>query len=220
MAFVALSKILLVLFALAHLPSALAFVASRCPPLPPRSVEALKLSMKSDGITEYSSRRSFILSAIILGTSSPACATLMDNKQDGIKTFQPGTKLSVEEAKDRFQKARQEIKYLLDHYQEISEGGGDAVRRYLGTVGVNSNMYGITKVVKDLREEADDIVEFTETANEFEAYLFQAEGAAYQSLFIEHSSAKGTPASFLATAKKDLEQMKVYMDQLATQLSL
>lgn len=81
-------------------------------------------------------------------------------------------------------------------------------------------MYGITKVVKGLREEADDIVEFTEAANEFEAYLYQAEGAAYQSLFVEHSSAKGTPETFLATAKKDVLSMRRYMGELAEQLKL
>ena len=144
----------------------------------------------------------------------------MDATQDEAKTFSPGTKLSVEENKQRFRAARQDVQYLLDHYEKISEGGGDAVRRYLGTVGVSSNMYGITKVVKDLRDEAEDLVEYTETANEFEAYLYQAEGAAYQSLFVEHSSAKGTPASFLATAKKDVVSMQRYMDDLAKQLNL
>lgn len=81
-------------------------------------------------------------------------------------------------------------------------------------------MYGITKVLKDLRDEAEDIVEFQETLNEFEAYLYQAEGAAYQSLFVEHSSSKGTPETFLATAKKDVVSMQKYMDNLAVQLKL
>lgn len=152
--------------------------------------------------------------------SSPAAATLMDTSVEGTKTFRPGTKLSAEEGKKRFSLARNDVQYLLDNYAEISKGGGDAVRRYLGTVGVTSYMYGITKVLKDLREEAADIVEFTEAANEFEAYLYQAEGAAYQSLFVEHSSAKGTPESFLATAKKDVQSMQRYMDDLAAQLKL
>ena len=113
-----------------------------------------------------------------------------------------------------------DVDELIENYSEISKGGGDAVRRYLGTVGVDKKMYGITKVVKDLRDEADDIVEYTETANEFEAYLYQAEGAAYQSLFVEHSSAKGTPETFLATAKKDVLSMRKFMGDLALQLNL
>lgn len=188
---------------------------------PESSQSALSLSA-----TSSRSRRSFLVatsaSLLISSTSTiqPAGATLMDATQDEAKTFSPGTKLSVEENKQRFRAARQDVQYLLDHYEKISEGGGDAVRRYLGTVGVSSNMYGITKVVKDLRDEAEDLVEYTETANEFEAYLYQAEGAAYQSLFVEHSSAKGTPASFLATAKKDVVSMQRYMDDLAKQLDL
>ena len=158
--------------------------------------------------------------SLLVANAPPAAATLMDATQDDAKTFSPGTKLSVEDGKKRFSLARKEVQYLLDNYDDICQGGGDAVRRYLGTVGVASNMYGITKVVKDLRDEAEDLVEFTETANEFEAYLYQSDGAAYQSLFVEHSSAKGTPASFLATAKKDAISMQRYMDDLARQLNL
>ena len=59
-----------------------------------------------------------------------------------------------------------------------------------------------------------------EAMEEFNAYYFQAEGAAYQSLFVEHSSAKSTPESLLKTAKDDIIQMEKYMDQLAIQLDL
>lgn len=142
-------------------------------------------------------------------------ATLMDNNVQEIKTFKLGEKLSSEDAKKRFAEAMAEVDELIANYSEISQDGGDAVRRYLGTVGVEKKMYGISKVVKELRDEADDIVEYTELANEFEAYLYQAEGAAYQSLFVEHSSAKGTPASFLATAKKDIITMRKYMGELS-----
>lgn len=195
-----------------------------------KSALAAAVTAGDDSPTNNSrSRRSFLTrnafglvagASLLVANAPPAAATLMDATQDEAKTFTPGSKLSVEDGKKRFSLARKEVQYLLDNYDEICQGGGDAVRRYLGTVGVASNMYGITKVVKDLRDEAEDLVEFTETANEFEAYLFQADGAAYQSLFVEHSSAKGTPASFLATAKKDVLSMQRYMDDLARQLNL
>lgn len=128
---------------------------------------------------------------------------------------------SVDDAKKRFQDARRDLGYLLDNYSEISSsGGGDAVRNYLGTQGVNSHLYGIQKVLKLLTEESEDIVEYSEAMEEFNAYYFQAEGAAYQSMFAEHSSAKATPESCLATAKQDIVQMAKYMDQLALQLNL
>ena len=56
--------------------------------------------------------------------------------------------------------------------------------------------------------------------DEFEAYLFQAEGAAYQSMFVEHSSAKGTPESLLKTAKGDIINMRKYMSVMAKQLNV
>jgi hypothetical protein len=81
-------------------------------------------------------------------------------------------------------------------------------------------MYGINKVLRLLNEEAEDIVEYTEALNEIEAYLFQAEGAAYQSLFVEHSSAKSTPESLLKTARGDIINMRKYMSEMAKQLNL
>jgi hypothetical protein len=173
-------------------------------------------------------RRSFIFhnlsrAAIVASTVSckcPASATLMDTSSEECKTFKPGIPLGVEKAKQRFKDAIADVDELVENYDAICKGGGDNVRRYIGTVGVTSHMYGITKVLKELRDEAEDIVDFTETYNEFEAYLFQAEGAAYQSLFVEHSSAKGTPETFLARAKEDIIQMRKYMGDLAKQLKL
>ena len=158
----------------------------------------------------------------ISSTLSPkiAQATLMSTDMEEVKTFKAGEKLTIEEAKNRFKLAIEDVDELIANYPEISKGGGDNVRRYLGTVGAKSHMYGITKVLKGLREEADDVIEFTEASNEFEAYLFQAEGAAYQSLFVEHSSAKGTPETLLATAKKDVLSMRKLMSDLATQLNM
>jgi hypothetical protein len=156
--------------------------------------------------------------AVAVEVIPPPIVCWAADKQE--RVFQPGEKLGTDAAKERFQLARQEIHYLIDNYTEIQKGGGDAVRRYLGTVGVTSGMFGIGRVLKELRQDSDDIVEYTEAMDEFNAYLYQAEGAAYQSLFIEHSSAKGTPEAFLATAKQDVLSMAKYMDLLAAQLSL
>ena len=113
-----------------------------------------------------------------------------------------------------------DIDDLLNNYDVITKSGGDNVRLYLGTQGVKSHMYGIMKVLKSLKEEADDIVEYTEAMDSFEAYKNQAEGAAYQSMFVEHSSAKGTPESLLKTAKGDIVNLRKYMGVLAAQLHL
>ena len=126
----------------------------------------------------------------------------------------------VAEAKERFSLAIKDVDNLLSNYDTISKSGGDNVRLYLGTIGVKSHMYGISKVLKVLKDEADDIVEFTEAVNEFEAYLFQAEGAAYQSMFVEHSSARSTPESLMKTARGDVVNMRKFMGDVAAQLGL
>ena len=161
------------------------------------------------------SRRDFAasVSATIAGnllTSSPAFPA--DGNVFADKSF------SVDDAKQRLTAAQKDLKFLVENYAEISKNGGDAVRNALGTQGVNSNLYGIQKVLKILRDEAEDLVEYTEALDEFNAYYYQAEGAAYQSLFVEHSSAKGTPEGFLKTAKADIVQCDKLLDKLAAQV--
>ena len=155
------------------------------------------------------SRRDFVAIATMLSCAGPL---LSDTERVYAAEGDP---------KQRFVEARKELRELINDYSEITaNGGGDAVRNRLGTQGVNSKLFGIQKVLKTLTTEAEDIVEFTETMEEFNAYYFQAEGAAYQSMFVEHSSARSTPGSLLKTAKADIEQMEKYMDQLAFQLKL
>ena len=158
--------------------------------------------------------------AISTAINPSAAFALLADPKSGDAALKAGKTVGIVEAKKRFTLAIKDIDELLDNYAEISTSGGDNVRLYLGTVGTKSHMYGITKILKELREEADDVIDFTETANEVEAYLFQAEGAAYQSLFVGGSSAKGTPESLLATAKKDVISMRKLMGDLAIQLNL
>ncbi|KAL3897975.1 MAG: hypothetical protein SGARI_006787, partial [Bacillariaceae sp.] len=158
---------------------------------------------KRTALSATASRRYFTstTSAAIFGallTTSTAAASAAEGNVFSDKNFSTG------DAKERLSAARKDLKYLVENYADISKQGGDKVRSILGTQGVSSSLYGIQKVLKLLREEADDIVEYTEAMDEFNAYYYQAEGAAYQSMFVEHSSAKGTPESFLKTAKADI----------------
>lgn len=169
-------------------------------------------------------RRSLIIQQIVTASAvvslpfytHPANALLLDNSSPDLPAFAGG----VTEAKERLKLAIADIDDLLNNYEEITKTGGDSVRLYLGTQGVKSHMYGIMKVLRSLREEADDIVEYTEAMDSFEAYKNQAEGAAYQSMFAEHSSAKSTPESLLKTAKGDIVNLRKYMGELAAQLHL
>lgn len=141
----------------------------------------------------------------------------MENKQT---VFKVGESLTTEEAKVRFQEARESLNSLIKNYDVISADGGDNVRRYLGTVGTTSGLYGIQKVLRTLQEEANDIVEYTENMSDFEYYLSAADTAAYSAIFVEFSAAKTKPEKFFADAKKDVQQMRACMDRMAQELSL
>ena len=117
---------------------------------------------------ETSQRRSFLqtsistfliattTSTIIPTTITNANAVVLDNSQIKVGTLKD---LTPEEAEQRFREGRETLDYLLTNYKDISEGGGDNVRRYLGTVGTSSGLFGIKKAMKALSDRADDIVE-------------------------------------------------------------
>jgi hypothetical protein len=134
----------------------------------------------------------------------------------------PGPSEAAQDAKrEKFRDARKNVQYLLDHYDEIiSKGGGDNVRRYLGTVVTDSPMVGIMKVLKDLQGEADDIVEYTESMDDFEYSLRAADTAVYSANFVTFSSAKTKPEEYFDNAFKEIKKMLSCMDAMAGEINL
>jgi hypothetical protein len=168
-----------------------------------------------------SSSVSTFVTGTILNKNKAANAVVMDNSSEQARAFTAGEKLGKDAAISRFQKARGDLDYLLKNFDAIvSNGGGDNVRRYLGTVGVTSGLYGISKVLKELQEEADDIVTFTESMNDFDYYLRSADTACYSANFVEFSAAKTKPEKFFEDAKRDTQYMKVTLDRMASELRI
>jgi len=89
-------------------------------------------------------------------TTNNANAVVLDNSQIKVGTLK---ELTPEEAEQRFREGRETLDYLLTNYKQICDVGGDNVRRYLGTVGTSSGLFGIKKAMKTLSDRADDIVE-------------------------------------------------------------
>ena len=141
----------------------------------------------------------------------------MHSDQD---TFVAGQQMSISDAKERFKLARKDLANLLKNYPEIAKGGGDNVRRSLGTVGTNSALYGIPKVLKILQDEASDIVEYTENMNDFDLALRAADSAVYSANFVEYSAAKTKPDKFFEDALMDARRMQDYMNVMANELGL
>ena len=164
-----------------------------------------------------SRRRSLLLrlsSALLISRqallSSPlpsAAATTIINKV--------GPPLTESEALDRLVSARKSIDYLLSNYDDICAGGGDNVRRYLGTVGASSGLVGVTKVMKALEGRADDFVEYTETATEVNQAIQQADGSAYMAIFVTSSTSYDPPSKYFGQAKVEVLNAKKALDELA-----
>ncbi|GMH64523.1 hypothetical protein TL16_g03981 [Triparma laevis f. inornata] len=103
---------------------------------------------------------------------------------------------SIPEAYLRLSSARSELDMTISTYDKIKAGGGDNVRRYLGTVGTSSSIFGLKPVFKLLQDSASDIITFIDATEEFDRALVSADSAAYSSMFVEFSAAKGTPEEY------------------------
>jgi len=123
--------------------------------------------------------------------------------------------MTPEEAKLRFKDAEKSLEYLLDHFDEISNVGGDNVRRYLGTVGTSSGMYGITKAMKILQNQASDIIEYTETMNEVNACINGADGSAYMAIFVTSSTSQVPPQKYFDDAKIETKRALKTLNDLS-----
>jgi hypothetical protein len=161
----------------------------------------------------------FLLTGALSAGESKAAVPVVDTNGTP-KVFTAAEVVGVEAGKERFLLAQQKINELADNYDEIAKTGGDSIRRYLGTVGTTSPLCGIGKVMKDLQEESSDIVEYTETMNDFDIALRAADTAAYSSIFVEFSSAKTKPEKFIKDAKLEIKNMQVFMATMANELGL
>jgi hypothetical protein len=209
-------------------------VAALTPPRPPARSATARTTLRAETdahvSTDHSSssttsasrhRRQVLASAVtgILSLGSTSCQAVV-SLESNPKIFTPGQALGVQASKERLAQARISLAYLTDNYDTIRAGGGDNVRRYLGTVGTTSGLYGIMKVLKELQKEAEDIVEYTEGMSEFEYSLLGADTAAYSANFVEHSSAKTKPEVFFKDAKREIDNMKVQLDKMVSELNL
>ena len=160
-------------------------------------------------------RRSLLLSPIQLVFLN----TLQKPKVANAVTSQT---MSTEEAESKYREGYKTINYLLDHYDEICEGGGDNVRRYLGTIVSNppSALVGIKKAMKALEYRADDFIEFTETADEVMKTIDQASGSAYMAIFVTTSTSYTPPQKYFDDGKIEIKRCKKTMEDLATMVDI
>ena len=188
----------------------------------PHDMKTQQLHKSCSSISSSRSRRSFLQNTLfvsgIIITANPSTskAVVMDASANR------GTlkDLTMEEAEERYRAGRATVDYLLKNYDEICNGGGDNVRRYLGTVGTTSGLFGISKAMKTLAEKADDIVEYTELSREIEQCIEQADGSAYMAIFVTTSTSYTPPAKYFGDAKIEVKRLAKAMDELAAMVGL
>lgn len=165
-------------------------------------------------------RRSFLetsAAAVLVATiplTGNAVVLINPEKVGTVKALTP------EEAEQRFRDGRASVDYLLTNYNAVCEKGGDNVRRYLGTVGMASGLFGIQKAMKALADRADDIVEYTELSREIEQTIEQADGSAYMSIFVTTSTSYTPPEKYFKDAKIEIERCAKSMDELAAMIGI
>lgn len=142
---------------------------------------------------------------------------LLSQPSKALAAIEKVVQLTPKEAEDKFREGYKSITYLLDHYDEICEGGGDNVRRYLGTVVSNppSGLVGISKTLRALEDRADDFVEYRETADEVIKSINQADGSSYMAIFVTTSTSYTPPQKYFDDAKIEVKRCIEAMKRLA-----
>ena len=105
-------------------------------------------------------------------------------------------------AKDQWTSAVDVIDNLLANWPKYTTG--DSIRVELGTQGTTSPLFQIDKALKVLREDASDIVEFTEQAEEFQLTLARADSMAYSANFAGGSGKPTPPAVYIEKSKTEI----------------
>ena len=160
-----------------------------------------------EGQDDLGRRKALFGMAALLTGGTPA--------MKAVAAIEKVTQLTEAEVEERLRAGRKSIQYLLDHYDEICQGGGDNVRRYLGTVGFTSGLVQIDRTLKALAERADDFVDFTETQNEVVQSIQQADGSAYMAIFVTTSPSETPPEKYFNDAKIEVKNCIKAMDHIA-----
>lgn len=126
--------------------------------------------------------------------------------------------LTVGAAKDQWKSALNTLDLLLHDWSSVSEKGGDAIRIQLGTQGTTSPLFQIDKVLKMLRDDAADFIEFQETSDEFQLALARADSMAYSANFAGGSGKPTPPAVYIEKSKKECEELLRIAKSLDAQL--
>lgn len=161
------------------------------------------------------SRRNFVHASLQL-------SILTQIKEPAFAAIEKVKPITPEEAETKFIEGYKTLCYLIDHYPEICEGGGDNVRRYLGTIVSTppSGLVGIAKTMKALEDKADDFIEYTELADEIVKTINQADGSSYMAIFVTTSTSYTPPQKYFNDGLIEIKRCKKSMEELAKMIDI
>lgn len=120
----------------------------------------------------------------------------------------PAFAISPNDARKQLDAAISVTDNLIAEWDAIASGGGDAIRRELGTVGTDSPFFQISKAVKALQNDASDPVAFAEASEEFLLGLGRADSMAYSANFAGGSGKPTPPKVYIDKSKLEVKTMK------------
>mmetsp|Transcript_22776 Transcript_22776/g.65664 ORF Transcript_22776/g.65664 Transcript_22776/m.65664 type:complete len:221 (-) Transcript_22776:223-885(-) len=120
----------------------------------------------------------------------------------------PALAISADAAKEQWKQSVGVIDAMMSDWSSMEKKGGDSIRVALGTQGTTSPLFQIEKALKVLRDEAEDLVEFTEQSDDFMLRLAAADSMAYSANFAGGSGKPTPPAVYIEKSRKEVEDMQ------------
>jgi hypothetical protein len=158
-------------------------------------------------------RRSFLFKTTTIATSCLLYPTVASAA---------AAPLNQETALSKWKASAATIDNLLANWSSISAGGGDAIRKQLGTANFGtetSPLFQIEKAFKVLRDKDDvDLIEFTEQSEEFSNALARADTMAYSANFAGGSGKPTPPQVYIDKAKTEVEGLQEIAKSLSALL--
>eukprot|EP00439_Symbiodinium_sp_Y106_P087313 s46_g45.t1 len=195
---------------------------SRQPPAasPPSQIE--RLSPKRPPLKLLSWRRYSAVAACV--TCSMSIATILTADSASVKDLSfsgqfrrrgvvwvplawpwPALAAELQGARERVAAVAQKLEELAntETFAKVAAGGGDNIRRELGTVGTTSPLFDAEKAFKSLAEEVEDPELYFETLEKLKEAVSNADADAYSSIFSMNSAAATPPQVYTDRSFKD-----------------
>lgn len=132
----------------------------------------------------------------------------------------PALATELEAARERVAAVAQKLEELAntETFAKVAAGGGDSIRRELGTVGTTSPLFDAEKAFKALAEEVEDPELYFETLEKLKEAVSNADADAYSSIFSMNSAAATPPQVYTDRSFKEVQDARSAVRQLLAML--